>query len=441
MLIQLTIKNFKSVRNEQIIDFYSPVSRDERAENTFLLPESKIRVLRSIGLYGANAAGKSTLFDALSAIIRIILDDGFKPDADISAYNPYRLDELSRHSPTLLSLEFALPFEGILPYRRFLYEISFDRHHFVKERLSAYPAKGRRLVLFSRGAKDTYKTIRIRPELLKESGRRIPFFRNQSFLSAAWKTADAPNVFRVVASYLCGEFRLAKYRKGGELHSMDRGKLAAALLPYADFGIKTVIERRRKIDPDRIAAMQKYLSKEDFEAALERMQKTNDEIDYEFSHVADAKGGRASWIRLDEESDGTRAFFSFLPRVLDNLDNGFTMLDDEIDTSMHPFLVEFIIRLFNDPEVNVNNAQLLFSTHNLALLSESLLRKDQIWFAEKRDGVSEYFSLQDFDDKKVHPDSPFAAWYTEGRFGGVPKIDYAGFVKAVKKLRKEVEDA
>ena len=438
MLIQLTMSNFKSVRDEQIIDFYAPFKRDERAENTFPFPKSKIRVLRSVGFYGPNAAGKSTVFDALRTIIEMIVDKDFKPENDIPFYNPYRLDSTFRSSPTTLGLEFALPVEGILPYRRFIYEVSFDKIRFLREKLYAYPSTGRRITLFSRGAEDTYRSIKMHPALLDE-GKRIPFFHNQSYLSAAWKTADAPKTIRVVASYLCGEFRLSRYKQSPEIHMLESGKIAAALLPYADFGIKKVVVQKRHIDPEGILLMQKYLSKEDFETTLERMAKRNDGVVFAFVHTND-KGG-TGLIKLKEESEGTQVFLELLPKVLDILDNGFTMLKDEIDTSMHPFLVEFIIRLFNDPEVNVNNAQLLFSTHNLALLSESLLRKDQIWFAEKRSGASTYFSLQDFDDKKVKPTSPFASWYVEGRFGGVPQIDYNGFVKAIKRLREEARNA
>lgn len=438
MLIQLAIKNFKSVRDEQIVDFYAPIKRDERTENTFPQPESKIRVLRAVGFYGPNAAGKTTVFDALGTIINMIVDPDFMPEKNIKWYNPYRFDPVLRSSPTTIELEFALPVPGILPYRSFRYEVSYDKTHYIGERLYATPMTGRRITFFSRGARDTYKTIKVNPRLLKE-GERIPFFKNQAYLSAVWKAADAPETLRTIASYLCGEFRLSKYIKTPVLRSLSRGKIAAALLPYADFGIKGVVERKRMIDPERIAAMQKYLSKEEFEAALASMKKHDDTVEYKFSHTGDRD--EKGLIKLDEESDGTQAFFRILPRVLEDLDNGFTMLEDEIDTSMHPFLVEFIIRLFNDPEVNVNNAQLLFSTHNLALLSESLLRKDQIWFAEKRDGASTYFSLQDFDDKKVTPTSPFASWYAEGRFGGVPRIDYEGFVNAIKRLRREAQNA
>jgi AAA15 family ATPase/GTPase len=102
---------------------------------------------------------------------------------------------------------------------------------------------------------------------------------------------------------------------------------------------------------------------------------------------------------------------------------------------MHPFMAEMIIRLFNDPEVNPKGAQLVFTTHNVYLMSPELLRRDQIWLAEKAEGASTYFSLADFDKNVVKPQSPFNRWYLEGRFDAVPKIDYRRIANMMKTLR------
>ena len=106
---------------------------------------------------------------------------------------------------------------------------------------------------------------------------------------------------------------------------------------------------------------------------------------------------------------------------------------DELDNSMHPFIAELIIRLFNDPEVNCGHAQLIFSTHNISLMSPEHFRRDQIWLTEKVKGATRLFSLEDFDKNKVKPQSPFGRWYAEGRFGAVPKIDYQGIAALLKK--------
>ena len=435
MLIQLTISNFKSIRDEQVIDFYAPLERDEFPENTVVFDNSGLRVLRSIGLYGANAAGKSTVFDALYAIMDIITWHNCKPDGDIPFHNPYRLSSETRKKPTTLALEFALPVEGMAPYRRFLYSVSYDSVSITGEKLSAFDDNGKEALLYSRKKNDTAQTVKFGRSLV--GGRkRIPFFANQAYLAAAWKSPDSPKMLRTIASYLCGGIDLPIVRKYGEI---KQDVIATAVLPYADVGISKVIAKKKPLDPERIASMQKYLSSEEFETALSAMKDSSSTV-YTFEH----KGGKneSGIINLSEESEGTQRFFAFLPKLLNVLDKGLTMLNDEIDTHMHPYLVELIIRMFNDPEINTNNAQLLFSTHNMGLLSERFMRKDQIWFAEKHAGASEFFSLQDFDDKKVTPTSPFVQWYMDGRFGGVPNLDYRGFVQALKALqRKEKKDA
>ena len=430
MLIQLTVENFKSIRTEQTIDFYAPMERTELEANTIILPDAGFRVLKSVGLYGANAAGKSTVFEALVTIIDVISWRGCQPDGNIPFYNPYKLSSETLRKPTRLELEFALPLNGLALYRRFSFAVSFDKERIHSESLKAFDTRGKEVLLYSRQENDTVKTM-LFGRMLSGGRRRIPFFSNQAYLAAAWKTPDSPRMLRTVAGYLCGGIDLPETMRYGDI---KREQIASALLPYADVGISKAIARKRAINPERIAAMQKYLSTDEFEAALASM-KDSSSIEYSFLHTGD--DGDSALFNLDEESEGTQRFFAFLPRLLDDFDKGLTLLEDEIDTHMHPYLVELVIRMFHDPEINTNNAQLLFSTHNMGLLSERFMRKDQIWFAEKKHGASEFFSLQDFDEKRVGANSPFAQWYLDGRFGGVPNLDYCGFVNALKSLRKE----
>lgn len=430
MLIQLTIENFKSIRTEQTIDFYAPIERDDQPDNTIVLEEDGFRVLRSVGLYGANAAGKSTVFEALCTLMDILSWRDCKPDEGIPFYNPYRLSEQTRSKPTKLALEFALPLDGMAPYRRFLFSVSFDKNAIVSEKLTAFGNKGKKYLLYSRNGNETSKALKI-GRMLTGGRRRIPFFANQAYLAAAWKAPDSPKMLRTIAGYLCGGVKIPEAETFGE---MKNDTIATATLPYADVGISKAIAKKKPLNPARIATMQKYLSPEEFETALAAMK---DQSAIEYSFIHNGETGESENFKLDEESEGTQKFFYLIPDILDVFDKGLTMLKDEIDTHMHPYLVELLIRMFNDPEINKNNAQLLFSTHNMGLLSERFLRKDQIWFAEKNRGASEFFSLQDFDDKKVATNSPFAQWYLDGRFGGVPNLDYQGFVQALKSLRKK----
>ena len=122
---------------------------------------------------------------------------------------------------------------------------------------------------------------------------------------------------------------------------------------------------------------------------------------------------------ISEESLGTQAIFSFIPVIKDVIDNGKVLFVDELDRSLHPFIVKYIVELFNDPDLNYKNAQLIFNTHDTNLLDLELLRRDQIWFTEKNptDGVSVLYPLDDFSVRKSEN---VEKGYLLGRYGAVP---------------------
>jgi AAA15 family ATPase/GTPase len=93
-------------------------------------------------------------------------------------------------------------------------------------------------------------------------------------------------------------------------------------------------------------------------------------------------------------------------------------LFDEIDTSLHPVLVKFLIQNFHSEATNPHNAQLVFTTHNTSLLDQRIFRRDQIWFVEKdRDASSKLYPLTDF---KPRNDDDLQRWYMRGRYGALP---------------------
>jgi AAA15 family ATPase/GTPase len=119
-----------------------------------------------------------------------------------------------------------------------------------------------------------------------------------------------------------------------------------------------------------------------------------------------------------EESDGTKKLFIMLLTILDVVRNNKIMLIDEIENSLHPKLVEYIIQIFNASA----KAQLIFSTHNTNLLDLNKLRKDQIWFVNKKEnGGSDLYSLYDYSDFRDTMDVEKA--YLQGRFDSIPIVD------------------
>ena len=197
----------------------------------------------------------------------------------------------------------------------------------------------------------------------------------------------------------------------------DLFKRLRRLIQIADIGIEDI-------------TMQKHSESEfKFPESIPDIIKQNfiEQNRWEFGmiHKASHLGDGKLKLPMEWESTGTKNLFGVGARVLDILEKGGVLAYDEINTAIHPALFKLIVSLFNSSKSNPNNAQLLFTTHDISIASDDNLRADQVWFAEKIDGASQLYSAQDFED--INISVPFDRWYRSGRFGALPKfgnIDY-----------------
>ena len=129
--------------------------------------------------------------------------------------------------------------------------------------------------------------------------------------------------------------------------------------------------------------------------------------------------GPASELDLEEESVGTQKMFALAGPWLDVLEQGRVIVIDELDNSLHPHLVRFLVERFHDPYANRAGAQLVFSTHNTTILNQDIFRRDQIWFCERnRNLATSLLPLAEFRPRKGHENLERA--YLSGRYGAVP---------------------
>ena len=125
------------------------------------------------------------------------------------------------------------------------------------------------------------------------------------------------------------------------------------------------------------------------------------------------------------ESAGTRKVLSYGPIIRNVFKNGSVLIIDEIDSSLHPSLVRYLIDLFNDSSFNTNGAQLIFNTHDVSLLDQDIFRRDQVYFVEKdnRTGISDLYSLSEFSPRKSED---IRKGYLTGRYGAIPIVVSGG---------------
>ncbi len=425
MIVELTISNFRSIKDKQTFSLYAENPGTHLVDSISYPGAKRVGVLNSAGIYGANASGKSNLLQAFDALQYLICGSGrLKDGRPIKYYEPFLLSEKTKASPVRFEVEFFTP-DGM----RYIYKIAFTRHQIMEESLSFYPsAKVARL--FDRTETDTWETIKF-GDRYSGGKKRLPFFDNNAYLSKAGDSADAPELVRNVYNYFQKEILSLGLNEKFLFNGWEENEVwfnkVSSLLTFIDTGVNGVIVTENDVDVDSVKlpdSMPKVLK----DSILQDMKRS-----YMFAHLTDSNS--TELFDLEKESAGTQKLFHLAPLIIDALDTGGVLIVDELDNSMHPFMAELIIRLFNDPEVNQGNAQLIFSTHNISLMAPARFRRDQIWLTEKTNGTTKLYSLEDFDKKKVKPQSPFNRWYAEGRFGAVPKIDYRSIVNLLKSDR------
>lgn len=431
MLVDFTVQNFRSIRDEQTLSFFAQRNPEHFAHSIHYPSSDKVGVLSSAAIYGANAAGKTTLIRALQTFLDFIIESHALKEGDaIDAYQPYRLAEQTKIAPSLFSIEFVV--EGV----RYVYDLVVSANQVVSERLDFYSLGAKREVrskLFQRADGASWEQITFGTHY-KGGTRKFPLFANQAYLSKAGNSPDAPEMIRKVYKYFRRAIVFTRkdakvmpaWRKDNELVSQ-----VSAFLSQVDTGIKRIIIEKETRDdllnrlPDDMPQALKDRILEDFSL-----------VPY-FKHATEQ--GREETFSESDESDGTRALFHVLPLLLKVFEYGYVLVWDELESSLHPHISELIVGLFNNPDVNTQHAQLLFTTHNLELMDSSKMRKDQLWLAEKNRGATQLISLDEFDGG-LKQTSPFAKWYDEGRLGGLPAINSSGIVNLFKKAQGAEQD-
>ena len=199
---------------------------------------------------------------------------------------------------------------------------------------------------------------------------------------------------------------------------------ALRLIQDADFGITDIDVSKRDVFvlPDGVTAELTSVVQATEKLGRSTGIANSDLFEVHTVHQADGADAPVKFSLDEDESNGTRRFFALAGPILNGLDQGATLVVDELECSIHPLLARKLVELFQSPSVNNRGAQLIFATHDSTLMDLSLLRRDQIWLTNKRsDGSTELYSLYDLDER---PRNNGAAQknYLDGRYGAVPRF-------------------
>ena len=423
MIISFTVRNYKSIKDETTLHL-GVDNLDGVHVNNIAYPdnENKIPVLRTAGIWGPNASGKSNLLDALDALRDFVATSHRNElDQTIDEYRPFKLDPAFVNAPVYFELDFIGRNQ-----EHYIYSIEILKNCVVSECLEFY-ASAKPSILFKREKVSGKLEIKFGSKL---SGvKSIACLDNQGYLSVAANEQNSSTQIKDVFRFIREDIHIispeSQFFSPSILEREDYLESLSALLSCADTGISNVKAKEENIDPDKLpATMPEELKKAIMNDFKWQPWFLHNNTNIEFSG--------------NDESAGTMRLYHIAPMIIFGLDASDTWIFDEIDCKLHPKIIELIIRLFHDTSVNGKNPQLVFSCHNTALMSSDLFRREQIWLTQKDShGITELTCLDEYN--QVRASTNFEKWYRDGRFDAIPEINYAKLREVIAQAAKSKE--
>ena len=419
MLVNFTVKNFRSFKQERTFSMEASSIKEHKES---VITKGKYNILPLAVFYGANSGGKSNLIEAISAMRRIVISSVRLNEGDKLPYDPFALDEISESQPTFFEIQFL---GGEVLYR---YGFEYDKDEIVSEWLYEKCFGEKEYELFVRSR----DIIEVSPKRFPEGmGKEDLTNANRLFLSLVAQLKGEK------ANSVMGWFRTCNVLSGINSEDYEGFTLRMFLdhLNGADQAQDSF--RQLQLGFTRFTVKRVDIPKDVLEKApeviktqLERDMSSGGFVEPFTTHnVYSEEGqivGERTFHKNKMESEGSKKVIEMSGPIFDTLNEGKTLIVDELDAKLHPLLTRNIVLLFMDPQRNPKGAQLIFATHDTNLLDLDVIRRDQIWFAEKDKVEStDIYSLVEFKDedgKKVRNDRDIKRDYIRGRYGAIPFI-------------------
>ena len=430
MLIEFSVGNYRSFKEPVTLSMLAAKLRagDKTVNTNNVFEAEGLRLLRSAAIYGANASGKSNLIRAMGFMRAFVLRSSKESQVgEPIQVEPFRLSTATRDEPSYFQIVFTL--NG----KRYRYGFELDGQRVHSEWL--YHTAKRESRLFIREG-DEYDISSI----FKEGYGLDKRTRSNALFLSVVAQFNGPLAIAILDWFRDHFYVIIALPGWDELYSgftiehfqKDKGfsQQVANLVREADLGIaQLTIEA---LPPSALGLPDDMLAPlMQFAKAVERQLGEKETLKQEMQifrvktahKVFDSEGQVADNTLFDlseNESRGTQKYFYLVGFLVEVLEQGKVLVIDELEAQLHPLITRTIIQLFNSPQTNPRNAQLIFATHDTGLLSKRFFRRDQIWFTEKdRYGATDLYSLAEL---QVRNDALFDKDYIAGKYGAIPFI-------------------
>ena len=412
MIVEFSVKNFRSIRNLETISFVATDLKSsekyKKIDEDNIFSNDKTNLFKTIGIYGANASGKSNIIKALDYFIKIIAKEPSSSSNMSSLCEPFLFQDDSEEIESFFQIVL------ILNKQKFRYgltvkknrNLKFDDHSPYSDEIitNEWLFEKNTKELFTRTGKTVKNNFNINiPPIPYEHSlfiSHVSAYHNNNIcqeIRAYLRAMFVSNInnehdkFRWLSiNYINSQNKNENKEKLLELFSLFN-------LEYNNVDLHKEVRSSNKIYPqDKITFSKGFINS----------NKTKKEI------ILNLK---------ENESAGTQKLFDIAGLLLRafRLDKPAIIILDEIDSNFHPALLIKLVKLFNTPSINKSNSQLLFTSHDTNLMSPSMMRRDQFYFTEKKEDEStKLYSLSDL--KGIRNDADFAKQYLAGYYGALP---------------------
>lgn len=397
MLLEFTVGNFLSFKEKKTFSLEAG-GISEYKDN--VIQKGKYKVLRSAVIYGANSSGKSNFIRALEFMVDTVKSSSKLNSTDKLSAKPFLLNDKTENLPSHFEILFT-KFGN-----RYRYGFELDNEKIHEEWLYILTPNSKKETLYfirnidGIGVSDIFEEAKLFIENTRENGL---------FLSLL----DQLNI--EVAKDIMRSFSFVYVQSGLEHERYIN--MTSAL--HQDDSFEDIIEKF--INRLNLGFKSFNMEVDSNKSFKKRINTIHNIFDNSGNKV-----GEREFKLVDHESSGTNKIFDISGYIALTLHLGLQLFIDELDAKLHPILTQEIIKLFNNPETNLQNAQLIFTTHDTNLLGAKLFRRDQIWFTEKDDlEATDLYSLLEFKDEDgntIRKDRSFEKDYIMGRYGAIPYI-------------------
>lgn len=406
MVLEIKLSNFFSIKDEIVLDFRAAKINTQKAKllQNNVFDFEKMQVLKTVAIYGANASGKSNILKAIRFCNAMVFESHRHNENTVYNFQPFKFKGCSK-KPSSYFIRFV---SNNVEYE---YSFSLNRTDIISESLYYYP-NGRVTKIFTRDEtlgetkkeKYTFGSVIKRPlDVAENTSSKTLYISRASQMDRL----IPKEIFTFFAETFILGYIGHNTRSIENLFNENKALLIQALeiadSDIVDVKIKKLVRPGKNITADFSSSTASIEDVEQEHLEITTYHRSSPKIPFDF---------------FTEESEGTTKLFFIMLTILDIIKKDKILIVDEIGESLHTSIIQYIIELFNASD----HAQLIYTTHNTKLLNLNSLRKDQIYFVNKKEDAStDLYSLYDYNDFRDTMDVEKA--YLQGRFDAIPFIN------------------